>query len=851
MKRKLLAYMCLICMLFMLVGANAVKAETTEDVTTEAEIKTDNQFLVQIAYGIDSHVKYNTRLPVRITITNQGKDFTGEVRLYADYDYMTDRAYGKEISIPAGGTKDVSMAMYYDSSANAYAIQILNEKGELVYQRKINQNMLQDDGSSIVGILSDDFASLNYIDGKEVKWVRDASTNDFTYVNLKCAKLDEKNMPDIASALATCNIIVIDNFDTSKLSDEQYEALVSWVNAGGMLILGTGAEYSKVMAKFQKDFISGTAGALEKKTVKFFVGDGLVTQGGDIDYQYEGEEPTESPISTEVFVEYSDKEVTQDESVTVEKTYEDVYTKELDLDVLDLKIEGANHIVGVGEEAFSYLHKGEGTVLFCHFSLGMEPFTSDNDNLDILVNAINEAASDNTHNRLMTGVIYISTNTDFYLSNSNIDSVRDPKTPDPIKFMLLFLVYVVLVGPGLYLILKWKDKRTAMWVAIPITAVVFTGGVYVLGLNDTIHDDMINAIVIEEYGETGKTEQLSFSVTSPKTNDYNVEVGNGYTNVQPPNDHYYGTFFMIGGNNGDSVSVIREKSNSTELLLPASQGFTSHYFTATRSVPTDEKIKADLIVSRDELKGTITNNTGGDLVSVLVGYDGFIYYIERIAAGESVTLDSTMMLKIMEPHSVSSTIYPEGRVSEKKKEWQRLSMVADLMTNPYYESFQNQQAIICAYHEGMDIKVTEDVKDECVAAYVRYFADVRYDEDSEAYVRNIHANYVTDMTSDFDTQMGWLYGATEVEVEYQFFEDNINVLYNCGVTSEDSQEAMCEIWNPQTQSWDAMFLDGTTFDISTYVEGDSRRIRIKYVCNNSSGYGDGQYQVPIIAGGEN
>lgn len=827
MKRKLLAYVSLICVMFMLIGtcsASAMNAvvvgdtEATEEVTTEEEVTTSqNRFLVQIQYGIDSLVKYGTRLPVQVTVTNQGADFTGEVRLMMDFDYAIDQAYGKEISIPAGGTKTVSLAVPYDGSGSACYVYILDDKEKIQYQKKINHASLNDDGSVVVGILSDDFASLNWLDGQDFALTNQKGSYEISGL-MKCGKLDENNLPDITSSLCTCAIIVIDNFDTSKLSDAQYQTLKEWVKMGGILILGTGSEHNKVLAKFQDDFVTGKVGSLNKKTVT------LRGQG-----------------TTEVS---EDETVSNDETTSTEEKTDLEVSDTLTVDVLDLDIDGAKEINEISDETlFSYKHYGQGTVMVSHIALGMEPFVSYANNMQVLEKTVDVAASENSKLCLSSGYVYGNATT-FNVYESAVDAAGKVKVPNPAKYLLLFLIYIVLVGPGLYLILKWKEKRTALWLAIPCVALLCTGVVFLLSLGDTIRQNMINAMVIEAYHDGGKTEHAFFASVSPKSKAYTVSLADGFSNVRPMNDYMYNSGFAEMNTN--QMCVIREKSNSADIVMPAGQAFSSYYFKANRTVTTEETIDADIYVTRNGLTGEVRNLTSTNLSHVIVYYGGLFSYIDKIPAGESVSLTARHSLAVADWYDVTYQVFPQGYSKTNKAEWNRLDTLTSVLRDRSYSNQDGEYVMVAAYRDDAQVQVASD--DIVQYANVIAYWEVPYQvsADTGFFVRNIHTKYLVSESNDWDPLYGTIYSTNEIIAEYDFGVDDVRVLYNEGPQYTHQTEASCFIYNPQNGEWEPMFVGEDSFDITAYYHLDSKYIMVKYVIDNTTG----ENAVPIISGGE-
>ena len=67
-------------------------------------------------------------------------------------------------------------------------------------------------------------------------------------------------------------------------------------------------------------------------------------------------------------------------------------------------------------------------------------------------------------------------------------------------YMILFAVaiYVVVIGPVLYIILKKKDKREFAWIAVPAISAVFMLIIFVLSMNSQYKSGLINIVSATE-----------------------------------------------------------------------------------------------------------------------------------------------------------------------------------------------------------------------------------------------------------------------------------------------------------------------------------------------------------------
>lgn len=864
MKRGLLAMLLALAVLFADIApaVEAMSVVTTEEKTnTGQEAEKNGQFLVKINYGIDSLVSYNANAPVQVVITNQGEDFTGELTLTIVREYGKDYGYSNDISIPAGTTKSSFLTIPSMSNMNHCIVRILDEDENIMYERKI-MNALQYNSEIIIGVISDDYAALNYLDGMTVQLVKQNSYSDF-----RIGQMTEETMPDIASALSTCRVIVIDNFDTSKLSDAQYQALRQWVENGGLLIVGTGTEGNKTLSKFKDDFISGSVGQTSKKQVSMTglvkadsvpVSDGESDTGGDVIYQQEVKDVTEAAVP-ENTTEVQD---TVDEALSeLEDAARDALSESegyfdsgeiLNLDILDISVDGGTPVKEVaGGELFIEKQVGIGKVIVCKTSLSMEPFSGYASNINVIAGLINAVMTTDIYNVMLNGSNSAYDN--IYINSYTVGRANGAELPKPGKYTVLFIIYIILVGPGVYLVLKWKDKNKALWVAVPMLALLFTVGVYIVSTNDSVRRPILTSYNVERYDDASKTTVTGMSLVNPKSRAYEVNLDSKYKDVRPlDSDDYYSSIFGIEQRK-QACCMIKEKVDHTVLKFDEAQAFTEMYMQAVATEATEQNIDISVQGYRDGFSGTVTNRLGCDIVNVLVYVDGHASYFDRIPAGETVEIkkDSSQQ-EIYDLYSVSSYFLPPDAYERDRKSYNRINDMGNVLNTNFYNLAPGEGFIAC-YKDGVKADVSTDKRVEEYSEILTYKNfNVKYADVKGNYSSNIHKDYLEDATYTWDFQSCYTGDYDDNEVLYNFGKDGINTLYYIGVNANYgvSMEVDCYIWNPATEVWDSIFADkDEEVDLKPYfLDRDNSKIRLKF---SPPGVSYDGLAIPTIAGGEN
>ena len=228
---------------------------------TKKVTKKNADVSMEAVCGIDGFAAYDNPVPIFVTVTYT-KDFTGSIRITPVMEDVgqTVVAYGEDISLAKGEAKTFSFTPSILGGNGKIKIELLDEKEKVIYAETDTVSLTGIGTNVVMGILSDDYSGLTYFDGVPAVF-------DSYQGVVNALELTNASFPESKDALSILNYILIDNYDTANLSDEQYTALKGWVNDGGVLILSLGANYQNVLHKFSDEFVSGTLGNMNKNQI--------------------------------------------------------------------------------------------------------------------------------------------------------------------------------------------------------------------------------------------------------------------------------------------------------------------------------------------------------------------------------------------------------------------------------------------------------------------------------------------------------------------------------------------------------------------------------------------------------
>ncbi|MCC8168014.1 MAG: hypothetical protein LIO37_01560 [Clostridiales bacterium] len=817
---------------------SAVEVNSSSASSTNKKIVTANtKFTTSVSIGINGYAISDTPTIVQVTVSCT-EDFTGSIRLVPNTEYssyMTSVAYEQDIVLAAGEAK---LFTFYPSEIGdngKIKISILNSRGNEVYAETDVVTLVYSYSNLIIGVLSDDFAALNYMNGLYV-------ASDAVWGYTKLMELNESNFPEKSSVLAMMNVIIIDNYDTAKLSDEQYDALKEWVQSGGILILGLGANYQNVLHIFDDDFLTGTIGSLESCDVTWPKLPSIdVTSANDVQTNT---------------VTYSRTAVLVGETYTKSASLSDV-------DCLNFTLDGGSAL-GVFADGgiVSYKDDGAGTIVVVGYDLAMEPVAS-YDEKEAMAYALLMAAGNSDFSASFV------TADDYCENAEDIAGASDNTKRPNVRILLIILgIYVIVVGPVLYLILKAIGKREKIWIAVPGTAAVFTLVIYLFTLSYQIGGPIVNTFSIVELDGDVQNEMVYTSVTCPSASEYELLLSENYTNLQynPYNYDYDNLLWYFGVDVASSLEynyLLKETNEGLKVMLENDTVFNETVFAVTRTTEnTAGSLALDLTGYTVGFTGTVTNNTLYDMDAVVVTFENYYCRVGALKAGESADITLDDLLTADGYGNAFNYYYKDSSSDEYTQE------MVNYVMYYYYTDRTEHNGCAWGYVSDYVVDVCADSSiDESGSGvfYTTFTAD--YDDVVGAYYSKISSLGYTS-AGEYDTEDGWMYDQV-VEVTYQFgTDDNIVTLINRDYTTEEVGSAYSSstyyyysepyaqvyIYNYETGDYEQIFTDSMYFtpdDMGKYID-ENGLVMLRYFIDDYTYNEYGYAYIPEISalGGE-
>ena len=793
-KRKLISI--LMMLLIMTLNGSVVMAED--------EKKKDGDYSIQNT----SDGKYNDdgTLSITLKIDSNKEDFNGSIKLYVgntDWSDYTSIAYEKPISIEKGKAKEIVFEVGYNQECNGKLwYELIDEEGNVVYDEEGALTLGQSGMGMTMGVLTDDFSKFAFLnEGGTFSLELWSERVSFT-VN----GLDETTFPADRSAINEYDFLFIDQFYTDKLSEEQMDALLQWLKNGGMLFMGTGANAVDTLSGFDgTDFgVQLTASAEEQEI--------HLTEQGRNDYEYSlcGAFLNEGDLYATVNCSGLDVDA-------------DV-TSYLNSDVLDIP--------------FIVRTYGAGYAFVYPFSFTEETMSAS------MKKAILGATTLYTYSQRVVDTLdeaYYSYYDNYALRNAQ-SLLNDIKIPNATLYLLIFLVYMVAATFVTYLVLKKKDKREYVWIAIPAWAVLFTIVIMLVSRSSKVTKPMESSITLVNLDGGQKNSTSFIALTTPDKKGYELNFSDDVTNAVATINTSYDNFMNSDDIRSNVDYTLKENADGFSLKVDKAKVFEYKYVQFSKKENTEEKI--DVVIEEDGIfcKGTVTNHTDYDLIGVLAQLNGVWYQIGDLKKGESKSFSEKE-----DGGYYFNLDYDKGDKYENNRVNALLDLCYDISygysgLTPYVASGNMVIGLVRDYN--IDLIENEDFKEFNAAIYTQSL------DSSEIGLREEYNldNYVQDYSGDYDPNDGEIY-SDELEMTFMMYDiDDFTTAYaiNRGSKAVDYlSPARVYFYNVNTGNYDVVFEDSNVVAMENYIS-PSGEIRAKFTCEGEMTEYTYSYGVPYI-----
>ncbi len=541
------------------------------------------------------HFKFGEWLPLHVTLANDGPALRVEVRADTT-EAGSQTTFVVPVELPTGARKRITLYVQPPSFAKAVRVRLMDGARELESQSI--QVMLERNVNYVVGVIaprSEPFAVLNGLtlnsaqaaQGIELKWTGSQQPRPVRVIPMPLS-----DIPDRPDGLRALDALVITGVDTNGLAPEQATALQGWVEQGGRLIVGGGASAVRTLV--------GLPDAL--------VGDWRSPGAGAAEVQ-----------SLQALGKFAEQDV------RVPGPF-----------VVTWPSAGAALIEQDGHTLLAERSLGDGHVNYAALDLAVSPFDAWAGALRFWEKLLAPGSTFSTPPDVSPRTMRANS---IWYTLQNLPTLDLPS----IRWLAgLLAVYIVLIGPVNYLLLRRLRKLEWGWFTIAALTALFSVGAFAMGFAMRGGEVIINKLSILTFntGAAAAPMQSYVGIFSPARRAYTLSFP-GRALV---------TAIAMEGNPWGGASGPASNMGATELVqgeLAQARGvqvnqWTMQGFQTESPAPEGWKIEADLAFDGDRVRGTLVNRTSQAIQDVVLVYGSRFARLGNLPPGQSQPLDSPL-----------------------------------------------------------------------------------------------------------------------------------------------------------------------------------------------------------------
>ncbi|MBN1140166.1 MAG: hypothetical protein JXM73_26585 [Anaerolineae bacterium] len=421
------------------------------------------------AFG--GHFKYGEWLPVWVLLENAGSDLEAEVRVRVTGGYAIS-TFAAPVTLPSGSRKRLPVYVLPNNFSRQLEVNLVAAGQDSPLLTQSVAVKPQPNINLLIGLVSAERGALSLIASLVTGGARPRP--------IVLIDIPVDDLPERLEGFSSLDCLIINDVDSSSLSPRQQAALEAWVRNGGRLVIGGGAGARRTVAGLPASLLPlNPTRETQVQTLP-----GLHSLGGGEAVRVPG------PFLVAVGDAGEGRDLAaQDGLILVRERA--VGRGVVDFVALDLTASPFDAWAGV-------------SAFWRTLVVDNAPYPAD-------------MPADVSPRQMRANQLAYAL--------SNLPSLALPSVKG---LSVLLSIYILLVGPANYALLRWRNKLHWAWITIPLITLLFAGGAFGLGYALRGTDLILNKIAIVAAQPDGTAWANTYmGLFSPAQQSYEIEVLGG------------------------------------------------------------------------------------------------------------------------------------------------------------------------------------------------------------------------------------------------------------------------------------------------------------------------------------
>lgn len=555
----------------------------------------DSNLSITFETGMDGKVKMYKGFPIKVTVVHKGEEsFSGDLVLRFAASENSVGAKVIPIHIEPGQTRIYTTSFAGTGDFVFYGPN--NEQSIFLYEGDWQKGKEVDYSGK-------DNLQYSFID-QQVRTVGVLSENPDRLAgmkglmaNLQFLNLNQDSFPKDAEGLDMLDYIIIDEYPISSLGEAEQKAIINWIENGGSLIAG---------------------GTPDAKNAYGNLYDSLPVK-----------------ISSETVLPVAVVTANANQNIRFSDLL--VFTGEFEWDLVQVAHENVPLIAST--------QLGKGHIIQTSFSIGDAPVTA------------TEGYNEWFINKVLT--LFTTPNQGFnqgygnplYWDFGEINEIFSDTLISTGELVLILVIYLIIIIPLLYFILKRMDKREHAWWLIPTISITVSLIIFVIGAKDRLFNPLMNQIGIYVAEEQSLNGMMTVSIQSNTSGSYQLVTDqNEYKPVPISRDYYTEV-------QNNQMAYFEEEQDQLNITFPNVEYWSVRSVSGKVSKQISGGFEEQLKLEDQSLTGTITNNFPYEFENLFIWTGMNQYDLGPIQQGETVDVNIQLTAGWLSS-PVSSGYYP-------------------------------------------------------------------------------------------------------------------------------------------------------------------------------------------------
>ncbi len=546
---------------------------------------------MEVSFGYGNTAKAERYVRLRVFLKNDGgEDFSGNLELLTTESSLEAYRYDYPVAVEAGERLETVCDIPLGVRADQIYVRVTDEEGARVLQKRVKLGISRDVSECFIGVFSDSPEKLEFLDGVGIH---------YGSIKTRLLNLNAGLAPEDPLGYDQLDMIVASDYDLNQLSEAQHNAILRWVEKGGSLLIGGGERGRESMGRFAGEILEKAYGEPAYEEV-------------NLGAEYSKSAPQEAVMR---------------------------------LLCVNAELKNGNVLMQGNVPLLSYVQRRKGRIVAAAFALeAIGVFCGDH---PAFLEHFYTMVFGEERVEEMSRLEYSGFSQIYFSVQGLINTGDTGRLPGVISYTLVIVVYLLLIGPALYLYLRKRGIHRYYLAGAAGCALAFTALIYIMGVKTRYKGPFFTYATILDVSGGRAQEETYVNIRSPYNKAFTVSIRPEYTIRPVTKSYYYDTASAVSFTGEETYKTnIKFLKDRTDIRIRDTVAFTPRLFMLSQELPGAKSMEIGGRASYFEGKagGTIVNQFDCRLEDAALLLFGKVILLGDLEPGQERRLEDCEVL---------------------------------------------------------------------------------------------------------------------------------------------------------------------------------------------------------------